>query len=114
MAQFRTTRSNPLDVEISGLPLLPGGGGSGLDLNEAAAVMPELQDADGSPLKGAALEAAALRFAAGRPGITVHGVKQASRERNAEPTPPEPPVMDPAELPERQTIDQPASDDTKE
>lgn len=58
-----TTTPGSEHVEVSGLPLLPADGRGGVPLERAAAVLPQLQDADGKPLSGAALNSAAEALA---------------------------------------------------
>lgn len=67
---FKTPRNSPMDMAIVGIGYCPPYGNGGVNVESAAKVMPELQDVNGEPLVGKALERAARAWAKER-GLVV-------------------------------------------
>lgn len=63
MPIFKTKTDGPHDVDISGVGYCPPFGASGVDVDFAATVMPELQNESGKPLSGSTLMSAAKKWA---------------------------------------------------
>lgn len=79
---FKTPKYSPIDVSIVGIGYCPSYGAGGVSVENAAQKMPELQDAQGRPLEGKALERAAKSWARQR-GLVVELDKEPTQQEEA-------------------------------
>jgi len=79
MHVFRTEADSPYSTEIVGAGICGPKGKGGVVVERAALVMQELQDDDGQPLEGKALESAAKEFAKDR-GLRVLTISEEDAE----------------------------------
>jgi hypothetical protein len=85
---FKTPEDSPRDVAIIDVGYCPPyGGGEGVDIEQAALRMVELQDFEGQPLVGIALERAAKKFANGRGLVVVKDKEPPQQEEEAQEDP---------------------------